>query len=176
MRSAYEYRLELTRRKVDFFVKHAQEILAEKLQVGLLHVGKAGDGPFGKEDAAHGLLFYYRHGRETATSLHSPKRHEQEKNLPFAYNRGPFPPRLIYRPLYYPAKGSRLLAVRAKDINEAMKMAATRAIADCVSDDKLSADFILPDAFDRSVAYAVAKAVAQAAIDSGVAGLNVNPL
>ena len=57
-----------------------------------------------------------------------------------------------------------------------MKAAATKAIADCVPSDKLCAEFILPDAFDRSVAYAVAKAVAQAAIDSGAARLAVNPL
>ncbi|MBR3630855.1 MAG: NADP-dependent malic enzyme [Oscillospiraceae bacterium] len=68
------------------------------------------------------------------------------------------------------------LAVRARDINEAMKVAATKAIAGYVTDDQLSTDFILPDAFDRGVALAVAKAVAQAAIDSGVARLTVNPL
>jgi len=85
-------------------------------------------------------------------------------------------PNQINNVVAFPGVFKGALAVRAKDINEAMKMAATRAIADCVSDDKLTPEFILPDAFDRSVAYAVAKAVAQAAIDSGVAGLAVNPL
>lgn len=61
------------------------------------------------------------------------------------------------------------LAVRAKDINEEMKRAAARAIAEAVPADKLCADFILPDAFDKSVAEAVAKAVAEAAVQSGVA-------
>lgn len=61
------------------------------------------------------------------------------------------------------------LDVRASDINEEMKLAAARALADLVSDEELSADYILPRAFDLRVGPAVAKAVAQAAIDSGVA-------
>ncbi len=61
------------------------------------------------------------------------------------------------------------LEVRAKDINEEMKMAAAKAIADCVSNDKLTTEFILPDAFDRSVPVAVSKAVSEAAKKSGVA-------
>lgn len=68
------------------------------------------------------------------------------------------------------------LAVRARDINDAMKAAATKAIAACVTDAQLDPDFIMPNAFDRNVAMSVAKAVAQAAIDSGVAGLPENPL
>ncbi len=68
------------------------------------------------------------------------------------------------------------LAVRARDINDAMKVAATKAIAACVTDAQLDPDFIMPNAFDRNVAMSVAKAVAQAAIDSGVAGLTENPL
>ena len=50
-----------------------------------------------------------------------------------------------------------------------MKLAAAKAIANCVSDDMLSRDFILPNAFDRTIPIAVAKAVAKAAIDSGIA-------
>lgn len=63
------------------------------------------------------------------------------------------------------------LAVRATDINEEMKMAAAKAIAACVSDEELSPDFILPNAFDRKIPVAVAEAVAQAARESGVARL-----
>lgn len=85
-------------------------------------------------------------------------------------------PNQINNVIAFPGIFKGALAVRAKDINEAMKAAATKAIAACVPDEKLCAEFILPDAFDRSVAYAVAKAVAQAAIDSGVALLAVNPL
>jgi malate dehydrogenase (oxaloacetate-decarboxylating) len=85
-------------------------------------------------------------------------------------------PNQINNVVAFPGVFKGALAVRARDINEAMKVAATKAIAACVPADKLCAEFILPDAFDRSVSYAVAKAVAQAAIDSGVAGLAVNPL
>ena len=85
-------------------------------------------------------------------------------------------PNQINNVVAFPGVFKGALAVRAKDINEPMKVAATKAIAGCVSDADLRPDFILPDAFDRSVALAVAKAVAQAAIDSGVAGLAVNPL
>ena len=59
--------------------------------------------------------------------------------------------------------------VRASDINEEMKMAAAKALADLISDDELSADYIIPKAFDKRVGPAVAKAVAQAARDTGVA-------
>ena len=59
--------------------------------------------------------------------------------------------------------------VRASDINEAMKMAAAKALADLISDNELTADYIIPKPFDPRVGPAVAKAVAQAARDSGVA-------
>ena len=61
--------------------------------------------------------------------------------------------------------------VRASDINEEMKMAAAHALADLVSPEELSADYIIPRAFDKRVGPAVAAAVAQAARDSGVARL-----
>ena len=59
--------------------------------------------------------------------------------------------------------------VRASDINEEMKMAAAQALANLIPDDELSAEYIIPKAFDPKVGPAVAKAVAQAARDSGVA-------
>ena len=61
--------------------------------------------------------------------------------------------------------------VRASDINEEMKVAASEAIASLVSDDELSADYIIPKAFDKRVGKAVAAAVAKAAKDTGVARL-----
>ena len=61
------------------------------------------------------------------------------------------------------------LDCRASEINEAMKMAASRAIASLVSEEELSADYILPKAFDRRVGPAVAEAVVKAARESGVA-------
>ena len=59
--------------------------------------------------------------------------------------------------------------VRASDINEEMKMAAAMAIAGLISDDELNEDYIIPAAFDPRVGPAVAKAVAEAAVKSGVA-------
>ncbi len=59
--------------------------------------------------------------------------------------------------------------VRAKDINEEMKMAAAMAIAGLISDQELTADYIIPAAFDKRVGPAVAKAVAEAARKTGVA-------
>jgi len=61
------------------------------------------------------------------------------------------------------------LDARASDINEEMKMAATRAIASIITDDELSADRIIPDPLDGRVVAAVAGAVAEAARKSGVA-------
>ena len=59
--------------------------------------------------------------------------------------------------------------VRASDINEEMKMAAAKALAELISDDELLAEYIIPKAFDKRVGPAVAKAVAEAARKSGVA-------
>ena len=59
--------------------------------------------------------------------------------------------------------------VRASDINEEMKMAAAMAIAGLISDEELNEDYIIPAAFDPRVGPAVAKAVAEAAVKSGVA-------
>ena len=59
--------------------------------------------------------------------------------------------------------------VRASDINEEMKMAAAMALANLISDDELSADYIIPAAFDKRVGPAVASAVAAAARADGVA-------
>ncbi len=61
------------------------------------------------------------------------------------------------------------LDVRASDINEEMKIAAAQAIASLIEADELSADYIIPAAFDMRVGPAVAQAVAQAARQSGVA-------
>ena len=61
--------------------------------------------------------------------------------------------------------------VRATDINEEMKVAAAHALAQLISDDELSEDYIIPKAFDKRVGPAVAEAVAEAARRSGVAQL-----
>lgn len=61
--------------------------------------------------------------------------------------------------------------VRASDINDEMKIAAARALAGLVSEEELNADYIIPAPFDKRVGPAVAKAVAEAARESGVARL-----
>ena len=80
-------------------------------------------------------------------------------------------PNQVNNVLAFPGIFRGALDVRASDINDAMKIAAAHALADLVSDDELNADYILPAAFDPRVKDAVAKAVAQAARDSGVARL-----
>ena len=65
--------------------------------------------------------------------------------------------------------------VRARKINEEMKVAATRAIANMIPDDELREDYVIPGAFDINVAPTVAAAVAKAAMDSGVARVKVDP-
>ncbi len=78
-------------------------------------------------------------------------------------------PNQINNVLAFPGIFRGTFDVRASDINEEMKMAAAKALAELIPDDKLSADYIIPDALDPRVGPAVAKAVAQAARDSGVA-------
>ncbi|MBE6908636.1 MAG: NAD-dependent malic enzyme [Ruminococcaceae bacterium] len=78
-------------------------------------------------------------------------------------------PNQINNVLAFPGVFRGTFDVRASDINEEMKMAASKALADLISDDELSADYIIPKAFDPRVGPAVAKAVAEAARKSGVA-------
>ncbi len=78
-------------------------------------------------------------------------------------------PNQINNVLAFPGIFRGALDVRASDINDQMKMAASYAIACLVSENELSREYILPKAFDKRIAPAVAKAVAEAAIKSGVA-------
>ena len=78
-------------------------------------------------------------------------------------------PNQINNVLAFPGIFRGALDVRAKDINEEMKLAAAQTLADLVSEDELAPDYILPLAFDPRVGPAVAKAVAEAARKSGVA-------
>ena len=80
-------------------------------------------------------------------------------------------PNQINNVLAFPGIFKGALAVRASDINEEMKMAASYAIARLVSDEELSEEYIMPKAFDERVGKAVANAVAEAAKKSGVARL-----
>ena len=78
-------------------------------------------------------------------------------------------PNQVNNVLCFPGIFRGALDVRASDINDAMKLAAAKALADLVSDEELCADYILPKAFDPRVRDAVAAATAQAARESGVA-------
>jgi len=80
-------------------------------------------------------------------------------------------PNQINNVLAFPGIFRGALDVRASDINEEMKMAASVAIASLVSENELAADYILPKAFDPRVGKTVAQAVAEAAKKSGVARL-----
>ncbi|HWR39674.1 MAG TPA: NADP-dependent malic enzyme [Patescibacteria group bacterium] len=65
--------------------------------------------------------------------------------------------------------------VRARQINEEMKLAAAYAIANLIPESELRVDYVVPDAFDPRVAPAVAAAVAKAAMETGVARIQVDP-
>ena len=78
-------------------------------------------------------------------------------------------PNQINNVLVFPGVFRGAFDVRASDINEEMKIAASKAIAALISDEELSADHIIPKAFDKRVGPAVAKAVAEAAGRTGVA-------
>lgn len=78
-------------------------------------------------------------------------------------------PNQINNVVAFPGIFRGVLDVRASDINDEMKMAASYAIASLVSDEELNADYILPMAFDERIGKTVAEAVAEAARKSGVA-------
>ncbi len=78
-------------------------------------------------------------------------------------------PNQINNVLAFPGIFRGALDVRASDINDEMKLAAAYAIAELVDEKNLSAEYIIPDAFDKRVAESVAEAVAKAAVKSGVA-------
>jgi len=78
-------------------------------------------------------------------------------------------PNQINNVLAFPGIFRGTFDVRASDINEEMKVAAAMALASLISDEELSADYVIPRALDPRVAPAVAKAVAEAARKSGVA-------
>ena len=80
-------------------------------------------------------------------------------------------PNQVNNVLCFPGLFKGALSVRARDINDQMKLAAAYAIADLITDDDRSEENIIPGAFDPRVAQAVADAVAQAARDTGVARL-----
>ena len=80
-------------------------------------------------------------------------------------------PNQINNVLAFPGVFRGTFDVRAKDINDEMKIAAAEALAGLITDEELSPDYIIPKAFDKRVGPAVAKAVAETAKKTGVARL-----
>ena len=83
-------------------------------------------------------------------------------------------PNQINNVLAFPGIFRGALDVRAKKINEEMKKAAAHALAELIEVDQLKADYIIPKPFDPRVGPTVAAAVAQAAVDSNVAGIKID--
>lgn len=84
-------------------------------------------------------------------------------------------PNQVNNVLAFPGIFRGALDVRATRINERMKMAAVEAIASLITDEELNEDYVIPGPFDPRVAPAVAKSVAQTAMESGVARIEVDP-
>lgn len=84
-------------------------------------------------------------------------------------------PNQVNNVLIFPGLFRGALDVRAKDISEEMKLAAAYSLAGIILDEELNAEYIIPEAFDPRAAATVAAAVAQAAINSGLACINTDP-
>ncbi|MPM69407.1 NAD-dependent malic enzyme [bioreactor metagenome] len=82
-------------------------------------------------------------------------------------------PNQVNNVLAFPGIFRGALDVRAREINEEMKVAAAYAIANVVRDEELTPDYVLPDAFNKNVVENVAKAVREAAIKTGVARIEI---
>ena len=91
-----------------------------------------------------------------------------EKVAVMATGRSDFPNQ-INNVLCFPGLFRGVLDVRASTVNDAMKLAASEAIAAVIEPEDLLADYIIPSVFDRRVTKVIAKAVAEAALATGVA-------
>ncbi|WP_041367878.1 NAD(P)-dependent malic enzyme [Natranaerobius thermophilus] len=85
-------------------------------------------------------------------------------------------PNQINNVLAFPGILRGALDVQAKDINEDMKIAASQAIAELIPPANLRQDYVIPDAIDKKIAKTVARAVAKAAIDSGLNRKDINSI
>lgn len=77
-------------------------------------------------------------------------------------------PNQINNVLVFPGLFKGVLAVRAKDITDSMKIAASYAIAEVIPEQELTAEYVIPSSFDKRVALAVANAVAKKAVQLGL--------
>ena len=107
-------------------------------------------------------------GADTPTKISLPDEARKGGARVIATGRSDFPNQ-INNVLVFPGVFRGAFDVRASDINEEMKIAAAKAIAELISNEELSEDNIIPKAFDKRVGPAVAKAVAEAARKTGVA-------
>jgi len=114
-------------------------------------------------------------GDDAASQIYIRRKHEAAREVGIeatvevvATGRSDYPNQ-INNVLAFPGVFRGALDVRAREINEEMKVAAAHAIAGTIADTELSADYIVPSVFNRTVAPAVAAAVAQAADETGVA-------
>ncbi|MFW6279136.1 MAG: NAD(P)-dependent malic enzyme [Bacillota bacterium] len=82
-------------------------------------------------------------------------------------------PNQVNNVLAFPGIFRGALDVRARDINEEMKKAASYALADLIAEEDLTADYVIPKPFDERVGPSVAAAVAQAAVDTGSARIEI---
>ena len=126
--------------------------------------------PPARHDEGHGTFHgkrsdRFRHGEPRARN-HARRSHRRRRSRGRHGTVGL--PNQINNVLAFPGIFRGALDVRARDINDDMMVAATKAIASLVDDNSRSAEYIIPGAFDERVA-AVAAAVAQAARESGVA-------
>ncbi|MFW5980872.1 MAG: malic enzyme-like NAD(P)-binding protein, partial [Halanaerobiaceae bacterium] len=83
-------------------------------------------------------------------------------------------PNQINNVLAFPGIFRGALDVRAKEINEEMKKAAAYALADLISEKELKTDYVIPKPFDERVGPSVAASVAQTAVETGSARIEVN--
>ena len=150
---------------------HLHGTLAEALAGADVFIGVSAPEMCDPGDGAHHGTRPHRvpHGQSRAGD-HARRRPWRPARAVVGTGRSDFPNQ-INNVLAFPGIFRGALDVRARDINEEMKMAASRAIASLVSDEELTPRYILPEAFDRRVGPAVARAVAEAAVRSGVARL-----
>jgi malate dehydrogenase (oxaloacetate-decarboxylating) len=84
-------------------------------------------------------------------------------------------PNQVNNSLAFPGVFRGALDVKARGVNDEMKIAAAHAIADLVEPDELDSEYLIPDSLDLRVPPRVAAAVAKAAIDTGMAQIPLDP-
>ena len=141
--------------------------IGEALEGAHLFIGVSGPGAVTSRDIKHMARDAIVFALANPTPEIMPEQAERYARI-VATGRSDYPNQ-INNVLAFPGVFRGALDARAKDINEPMKVAAARAIAECISADELSEEYIVPGIFNRQVTRRVARAVEAAAHDSGVA-------